>query len=97
MPFPKAVALVFTFSIGRIRKLTTREVFNFQGFPPTYDISNVSDSALYKLAGNCITVRVGAMVLERVVAALRADLDTAPVQGENTGANTERVVAALKT
>jgi DNA (cytosine-5)-methyltransferase 1 len=56
---------------GRIRKLTTREVFNFQGFPPTYDISNVSDSALYKLAGNCITVRVGAMVLERVIEALK--------------------------
>lgn len=42
-----------------IRKLTPRECFTFQGFPSTYQLpEKLSDSALYKLAGNAITVPI---------------------------------------
>lgn len=42
-----------------IRKLTPRECFNLQGFNDGYVIDiGISDSALYKLAGNAVTVEV---------------------------------------
>ena len=42
-----------------IRKLTPRECFNFQGFPETYVLPNeVSNSKLYKLAGNAVSYPV---------------------------------------
>lgn len=44
---------------GRIRKLTPRECFNLQGFPRDYVLpSGISDSGLYKLAGNAVNVEV---------------------------------------
>lgn len=43
---------------GGIRKLTPRECFNLQGFPLDYKLPNISDSKLYKLAGNAITIPV---------------------------------------
>lgn len=46
-----------------IRKLTPRECFRIQGFPDTYKLpTNIADSALYKQAGNSVTVTV----LERI-------------------------------
>lgn len=42
-----------------IRKLTPRECFNFQGFPFTYNLTvGISDSGLYKLAGNAVSYPV---------------------------------------
>ena len=42
-----------------VRKLTPRECFNLQGFPNTYILpDNLNDSALYKLAGNAISIPV---------------------------------------
>jgi DNA (cytosine-5)-methyltransferase 1 len=41
-----------------IRKLTPRECFNFQGFPNTYKLPKMSDSGLYKLAGNAVSYPV---------------------------------------
>lgn len=41
-----------------IRKLTPRECFNLQGFPSDYKLPNVSDSSLYKLAGNAVSVPI---------------------------------------
>lgn len=42
-----------------IRKLTPRECFRFQGFPNSYKLpSNLSNSALYKQAGNSVSVPV---------------------------------------
>lgn len=39
-----------------IRKLTPRECFNLQGFPQTYKLpTNLSNAALYKLAGNAVS------------------------------------------
>lgn len=49
-----------------IRKLTPRECFNLQGFPRNYNLPNLSDSKLYKLAGNSITLSV----LRRIVSRL---------------------------
>ncbi len=50
-----------------IRKLTPRECFNFQGFPPTYVLPPLSDSKLYKLAGNAVSVPVVALIAQRLV------------------------------
>ena len=41
-----------------VRKLTPRECFNLQGFNENYKLPEISDSALYKLAGNAITYEV---------------------------------------
>jgi DNA (cytosine-5)-methyltransferase 1 len=41
-----------------IRKLTPRECFNLQGFPKNYKLPDISDSGLYKLAGNAVSVPV---------------------------------------
>lgn len=41
-----------------IRKLTPRECFNLQGFPNTYILPEISNSHLYKQAGNSVVVSV---------------------------------------
>lgn len=41
-----------------IRKLTPLECFRIQGFPKTYVLPNIADSALYKQAGNSVSVPV---------------------------------------
>lgn len=41
-----------------IRKLTPRECFRVQGFPDTYQLPNISKSALYKQAGNSVSTTV---------------------------------------
>ena len=42
-----------------IRKLTPRECFNLQGFPKSYKLpSNLSNTRLYKQAGNSVVVPV---------------------------------------
>ena len=41
-----------------IRKLTPRECFNLQGFPSDYKLPNTSDSQLYKLAGNAVSIPI---------------------------------------
>jgi DNA (cytosine-5)-methyltransferase 1 len=50
-----------------IRKLTPRECFSFQGFPPDYVLPEISDTNLYKLAGNAVSVPVVKLVAERLV------------------------------
>ncbi len=45
-----------------IRKLTPRECFRLQGFPDSYKLPNIADSALYKQAGNSVSTTV----LERI-------------------------------
>lgn len=50
-----------------IRKLTPRECFNFQGFPATYILPRVSDSNLYKLAGNAVSVPVVTLIANRLL------------------------------
>jgi DNA (cytosine-5)-methyltransferase 1 len=49
-----------------IRKLTPRECFNLQGFPSTYKFPKISDSSLYKLAGNAISIPVVSLIAEKL-------------------------------
>ena len=53
-----------------VRKLTPRECFNLQGFPSTYKFPKLSDSALYKLAGNAVSVPVISLVVSKLVKAV---------------------------
>lgn len=50
----------------RIRKLTPRECWRLQGFPDEYfdraKAAGVSDTQLYKQAGNAVTVNVAAAI-----------------------------------
>lgn len=57
-----------------IRKLTPRECFTLQGFSDTYQIDGLglSNSALYKLAGNAVSVGVVRKLARQVVWALFA-------------------------
>jgi DNA (cytosine-5)-methyltransferase 1 len=55
-----------------IRKLTPRECFNFQGFPASYKLPALSDSNLYKLAGNAVSVPVVKLIVDRLVPLLKA-------------------------
>jgi DNA (cytosine-5)-methyltransferase 1 len=50
-----------------IRKLTPRECFNLQGFPSSYKLPNISDSHLYKLAGNAVSLPVVELIVNRLV------------------------------
>ena len=56
-----------------IRKLTPRECFNFQGFPLSYKLPSISDSNLYKLAGNAVSVPVVTLIANRIITLLRQD------------------------
>ncbi len=49
-----------------IRKLTPRECFNLQGFPEDYKLPELSDSSLYKLAGNAVSVPVVDLIVEKL-------------------------------
>jgi DNA (cytosine-5)-methyltransferase 1 len=49
-----------------VRKLTPRECFNFQGFPRDFKLPPMSDSALYKLAGNAVSVPVVTQLAEKL-------------------------------
>lgn len=50
-----------------IRKLTPRECFNLQGFPSSYKLPAISDSNLYKLAGNAVSVPVVKLIADRII------------------------------
>lgn len=50
-----------------IRKLTPRECFNLQGFPSSYKLPKMSDSNLYKLAGNAVSVPVVKLIANRLI------------------------------
>jgi DNA (cytosine-5)-methyltransferase 1 len=50
-----------------IRKLTPHECFNLQGFPRDYILPPISDNALYKLAGNAVSVPVVTKIAEKII------------------------------
>ncbi len=56
-----------------IRKLTPRECFNFQGFPLSYKLPNLSDSKLYKLAGNAVSVPVVRLIANKIIPLLQEE------------------------
>lgn len=49
-----------------IRKLTPRECFNLQGFPSEYKLPSISDSKLYSLAGNAVSVPVVCLIANKI-------------------------------
>ena len=51
-----------------IRKLTPRECFNLQGFPSTYQLPPLSDTKLYMLAGNAVSLPVVELIATRLLA-----------------------------
>jgi DNA (cytosine-5)-methyltransferase 1 len=62
------VPLIFT---GQgIRKLTPRECFNLQGFPPTFKFPNLANCHLYKQAGNSVVVPLIRRIAENILAVL---------------------------
>jgi DNA (cytosine-5)-methyltransferase 1 len=53
-----------------IRKLTPRECFNLQGFPESYVLPNISNSHLYKQAGNSVVVSVIKRIADNIAEAI---------------------------
>lgn len=49
-----------------IRKLTPRECFNLQGFPKKYILPKLSDSKLYKLSGNAVSIPIVELIVNRI-------------------------------
>ncbi|MDO4763136.1 MAG: DNA (cytosine-5-)-methyltransferase [Flavobacteriaceae bacterium] len=49
------------------RKLTPRECFNFQGFPSNFILPKISNSHLYKQAGNSVSIPVVQKIAENIV------------------------------
>lgn len=49
-----------------IRKLTPRECFNLQGFPSDYILPPISDTQLYKLAGNAISIPIVDLIINKI-------------------------------
>lgn len=62
------VPLVLTDS--GIRKLTPRECFNIQGFPSDFSLGELSNTRLYKQAGNSVTVPVIKRIAEQIIKAI---------------------------
>lgn len=57
-----------------IRKLTPKECFNAQGFPPDFKLpENLADAKLYKQAGNSVCVAVIHRIAEKIAEALQAE------------------------
>lgn len=57
------------------RKLTPRECFRFQGFPESFVLPSLSDSKLYALAGNAVSVPVVELIASRLVPLLKIPLN----------------------
>lgn len=55
-----------------VRKLVPRECFRLQGFPDTYSIDDISDTNLYKLAGNAVSLPVVKLIADRVIKVLQS-------------------------
>lgn len=49
-----------------IRKLTPRECFNLQGFPNDYKLPELSDTKLYKLAGNAVSIPIVELIVNKL-------------------------------
>ncbi|EKK21195.1 DNA-cytosine methyltransferase [Fructilactobacillus florum 8D] len=78
------VPLILT-NNGEIRKLTPREAFNAQGYPTSYELPNDSSiSALYKQAGNSVSVPVISRIARNIDKALKiGDSDLPLINRDN--------------
>jgi DNA (cytosine-5)-methyltransferase 1 len=66
------VPLILSYKSNKkvIRKLTPRECFNLQGFPKDFVLPNISNSHLYKQAGNSVVVTVIKRIAEKITEAV---------------------------
>lgn len=55
---------------GRYRKLTPKECFNVQGYPQNFKLPDISNSQLYKQAGNSVVVPVIRRIAENIIKAI---------------------------
>lgn len=53
-----------------IRKLTPRECFLFQGFPPYFKLPKIANSKLYMQAGNSVTMPIIERIAQKIVEVL---------------------------
>ena len=53
-----------------IRKLTPRECFNLQGFPPEFVLPSLCDTHLYKLAGNAVSLPVVELLVRKMLSVI---------------------------
>lgn len=67
---------------NRIRKLTPRECFNFQGYPQEFKLPEIANSHLYKQAGNSVVVPVIQRIAENIVLAISGEYITMEKQIE---------------
>lgn len=58
-----------------IRKLTPRECFNLQGFNNNYILNNLSDTALYKIAGNGVSLPIIELIINKLVNIINNNID----------------------
>jgi len=62
------VPIILDYVCSRIRKLTPRECFNIQGFDHTFSLpKSISDTNLYKLAGNAVSVNLVNKIADIIV------------------------------
>lgn len=54
-----------------IRKITPKECFNLQGYPKNYKLPNLSDTKLYKQAGNSVVVPVIKRIADNIYEAIK--------------------------
>jgi DNA (cytosine-5)-methyltransferase 1 len=54
-----------------IRKLTPKECFNMQGFPKNFKLPDITDSKLYKQAGNSVTVTLIERIAKNIALAIK--------------------------
>lgn len=65
-----------------IRKLTPKECFQIQGFPKSFQLpEEMSDSKLYKQAGNSVCVSVIQAIAENIAVALEGKVHTCDICG----------------
>lgn len=50
-----------------IRKITPRECFNLQGFPRDFNLTNISNSGIYKLIGNAVSVPIIDLIFKELI------------------------------
>lgn len=88
------VPLIKTFD-GQIRKLTPRETFNAQGYPSKYKLpESLSNSALYKEAGNSVVIPV----IKRIATNIAKAIELQPQDSKlpNTKDKTALIYTCMK-
>ena len=57
-----------------VRKITPKECFNAQGFDKSFKLPSMSDSRLYKQAGNSVSVSVISRIAKNIYLALSKEV-----------------------